>query len=135
MDLRSIPIFAMINRKIDWLARNHELIAENIANADTPAYVSKRLKPLDFGRIVRATVNPVRLAQTRGDHMAGTRRAPGKFRVQDNSTPYEVTPTGNSVSLDEEAVQSAHNAMAYRLATTLYRKNLTMLRKAIRGQA
>ena len=45
--------------------------------------------------------------------------------------PYEVSSTGNSVTLEEQAVKIADNSMQYQLASSLYGKSVAMLRMAI----
>ena len=53
MDLKGLKIFAMMQERMGWLAKRQEVVAENIANADTPAYRPKDLKELDFSRHLR----------------------------------------------------------------------------------
>lgn len=131
MDFSRVPLFSMIGRSLDWITRNHEVLAENVANADTPEYLAQELKPVHFDRIVRASVNPVNIRQTASRHLAGTTRPDGPFRIDDTETPYEVTPTGNAVNLEEQAMLVAKNSMDYELITTLYRKNLGLFKIAL----
>ena len=48
MDLNKIPLFASITRRMDWLNQRQGVLAQNIANADTPNYTAQDLKPLGF---------------------------------------------------------------------------------------
>ena len=36
MDLSRLPLFEMMTKRLSWLGRRQEVLAENIANADTP---------------------------------------------------------------------------------------------------
>ena len=44
---------------------------------------------------------------------------------------YETKPDGNGVVLEEQMVKSAQNTMDYNLMTTLYEKNVGLIRTAI----
>jgi len=127
MNLDDIAVIGLIARRMTWLGRNHDVLAQNIANADTPGYRARELKPQAFGQTLAAAAGPVGLAVTAPGHMAGLGlRTPEGTRPQRD--PYEVTLTGNSVSIEEQAVKIARNAMDYQLATTLYGKAVDMLR-------
>lgn len=131
MDFSRVPLFSVINRSLEWITRNHEVLAENVANADTPDYVARELKPANFDQIVRANVNPIGVRTTQVSHLAGTTRSDGPFKIEDSQEPYEITPTGNAVNLEEQAVLVAKNSMDYELVTTLYRKNLGLFKIAL----
>ena len=58
MDLSSIPLFGLIKQKMSWLNQRQQVIAQNVANADTPDHMSRDLKPINFKNIIRyATSN------------------------------------------------------------------------------
>ena len=130
MKLNDISILSLFQRNMGWLVRNHDVIAQNIANSDTPEFKAKELKAFDFDRVLRETARPVRIAMTSPSHLTGSRRT-GDFRVQEDDDPYEVSSTGNSVTLEEQAVNIADNSMQYQLASSLYGKSVAMLRMAI----
>jgi flagellar basal-body rod protein FlgB len=48
MDLNGIPLFSLISGRMSWLSARQSVLAENVANGDTPNYVARDLKPLDF---------------------------------------------------------------------------------------
>ena len=128
--LNDISVLGMIQRGMSWMSRNHDVVANNIANADTPDFKAKELKPLDFRSIQRKSVGAVQMARTAPGHMLGVKPASlGNVRV-DRDT-YEISSTGNSVNLEEQGVKIARNAMDYQLATTLYSKSVGMVRAVI----
>ncbi|MDP6352699.1 MAG: flagellar basal-body rod protein FlgB [Alphaproteobacteria bacterium] len=132
MDISNIPLFSMLNRSVDWLALNHQVLAENVANADTPRYRSRELEPLDFERLLRVSAQQVRIRVTNRAHLQGLGGAAGdQFKARTNDDVYDVSLTGNAVSLEQQAVLIAKNAMDYQLATTLYGKSLGMIRTAV----
>ena len=63
--------------------------------------------------------------------MTGTRSVGGGGGVRVDRDTYEISATGNSVNLEEQAVNIARNAMDYQLATTLYSKSVGMVRAVI----
>jgi flagellar basal-body rod protein FlgB len=132
MDIDSISVIAMMNRGMRWMTRNHEVLARNVANADTPKYLALELEPTDFRREVKASMRLAGVARTDAGHLKGT----GAGAVEDVSIreiddPYEMSESGNSVSLEQQAVKLSRNAMDYQLAVTLYQKSVAMVRAAI----
>jgi len=51
MDLNKIPVFAAITKRMHWLNQRQKVLADNIANSDTPGYAPKDLKEINFKRI------------------------------------------------------------------------------------
>jgi flagellar basal-body rod protein FlgB len=71
------------------------------------------------------------LASTRSGHFTqGQKKAIQGDRTK-NREPYEVTPSGNSVVLEEQMMKLAENQMEYRLVTNLYKKNVSLLKMAL----
>jgi flagellar basal-body rod protein FlgB len=132
MTTQNIGLFKALSAKMSWLNQRHNVISQNIANADTPHYRPNDLKPVDFGVILgeetgRANVNPV---TTHPDHMPDpTKIAEGRTGKQEGA--YEVAPAGNSVILEEQLITANRNAMDYRMVTNLYQKNVSMYRVAL----
>ena len=53
MTTQSIALFKAIGAKMEYLSQRQNIISQNIANADTPGYQPKDLKPVDFGQTVK----------------------------------------------------------------------------------
>jgi len=64
MDLNEIPLFRALGQRMSWLTRRQEVLAQNIANADTPGYVPRDLDPLDFDALVRGSSKRLSAAST-----------------------------------------------------------------------
>jgi len=131
MDLKKLPLFDLMARRMSWLAQRQEVLAQNIANANTPDYTPQDLKPMSFGEEMKrlAPVDPERTSEL---HMAGTVvRKPTPFRSVDQRKRYEVAPDGNSVVVEEQMVKVAETQMDYQLVTNLYRKHVDMIKTAI----
>ena len=71
MDLKKLPLFDLLARRMSWLAQRQEVLAQNIANANTPDYAPQDLKPMSFGEEMKrlAPVDPERTSPL---HMVGT---------------------------------------------------------------
>lgn len=111
MAITDIPIFNMLRTRLDWSQQRQKVLAENVANADTPNYRARDLQPLKFELPGEASgVLPVSLAQTEPGHIAG-RGGGSQFRTA--SDHYEVGPTGNAVSLEDEMMKVAANQMDF----------------------
>ena len=48
MNLTDIPLFAMLKNRMGYLSDRQNVIAENIANANTPDFVARDVKPFSF---------------------------------------------------------------------------------------
>ncbi len=129
MDLSRLSLFSFITQRMNWLGERQKLLTENIANADTPGFVSRDLKKFDVAATGRVAGGRMELAVSDPAHGAGTRGAAG-FATQKNK-PLETTISGNTVSLDQELMKAADTAMDYQLVTNLYRKQLGMLRSVL----
>lgn len=100
------------------------VIAENIANADTPGYKAKDLPP--FADVFRDTDLPMRA--TRAGHLtsAGQRSLP----VPERGKGHEA-PNGNSVSLEAEMVKSVEARQSHDMALAIYRATSDVIRASL----
>lgn len=117
MSFTDLPVFSMLRENMRWLGQRQSVLAENVANADTPGYRARDLQEQDFHAMLSR-------AQA-GDASSGG------SPIEENREPYEVTLSGNSVALDEQLMKVADTSARYQLATNLYTKHLSMLRMAL----
>ncbi|NQV55245.1 MAG: flagellar basal body rod protein FlgB [Rhodospirillales bacterium] len=105
MELNDMPVFGLMRRRMLWLNQRQEVLAKNIANADTPNFKSRDLKKLDFKEALHSdrnrsnataisTTNPKHLQSASGDSQR-------QFKEVDSRRPYETSPDGNQVVLEE----------------------------------
>ena len=133
MAITDIPILSMLRTRLDWSQQRQRVLAENVANADTPNYRARDLQPLKFeapGQAAASGAQPVSLAQTEPGHIAGSSTGNPKFRSE-RDAHYEVRPTGNAVSLEDEMMKVAANQMDYQTVAALYTRSLNMLKTAL----
>jgi len=133
MDLADIPLFSMLRDRLGYLGQRQRVIADNVANSDTPQYTPKDLKAFSFNAHVQALQMAGSPAKTQPGHMAGT--------VARENSPYralrkkdsETTLDGNSVVLEEEMIKMQDARENYEAAIGFYQKSLSLLRMASRA--
>ena len=128
MPISDIPILSMLRTKLHWSQERQRLLAQNVANADTPEFKPSDLKPPDFGA-GPSSVAPVTLLRTSPAHLASSDGA-AAFDTE-HGGPFEIVPTGNAVSLEDEMLKVASNQMDFQAATALYTRGLGLIRTAI----
>ena len=127
MALGAVQLFSLISRHNQWLAARQATLAGNIANANTPGF--KALDVEDFNQ----TLDTMGLSMTRTQpsHMtSGETEAPVAVRTEDT---WDVTHSGNSVSLEQELLKSGEVNRAYRLNTSIAKAFNRMLLTATKG--
>ena len=127
MPISDIPIFSMLRTKLHWNQERQRLLAENVANADTPHFSPVDLAPPNFDQ---TSPGPLTLARTSASHLAGIDSDADQFNP-DHKPEFEVVPSGNGVSLEDEMLKVAANQMDYQAATALYTRGLGLIKTAI----
>ena len=131
MGLLDMPVFTALTDKMKWHQARQGLLAENVANAETPGYRGRDLKQFDFadhmGPFSSATLTTT---ATQPMHISVSSGLGGEFGGQAMAN-FEITPEGNGVSLEDEMMKVTTNAMDYQAATSLYQKSIKILRTAM----
>ena len=133
MAISDIPILSMLRTRMEWAQTRQRVLAENVANSDTPAYRPRDLTPPKFEAPAEVSAPPVAqvsLARTASGHIAGFGLSGSQFQMEPGRQ-YEVRPTGNAVSLEEEMMKVAANQMDYQAATTVYTRSLNLIKLAL----
>jgi flagellar basal-body rod protein FlgB len=134
MDIGQIPLFAALSKRMSWLTARQTVLAENVANANTPGYQAKDLKELDFKSLIgKGGTSGSGLLQLAADQ-------PGHFAPTAQNTPAPIVKVvddqsldGNGVSLESQVMKVSTNAADYSLITTLYKQNISMIKTALGG--
>lgn len=129
MDLGGFKLFSMLQTRMDWLGDRQRVLSENVANADTPGYGAKDLKPLTFRSLLSGTA-PVAMEATAQGHLAGrpiaSRHGEAKVRIDG-----EVAISENAVDLEAELRKVSETSIDYQAMVNIYRKHVDMMRTAI----
>lgn len=121
---------------LDVRARRGELIANNLANADTPGY---QARDIDFRQAMAraagdAPVSGVQLSTTNSGHIGGATSANAtgnpdlKYRI-----PLAPALDGNTVDAQVEQANFAENAVRYQATLTFLNSKFRSLITAIMG--
>src|SRR5262245_53810350 len=111
MPISEIPIYSMLRTKMQWHQERQRLLSENVANADTPRFQPRDLAPPTFDKM-RPTTQNVALARTSPSHLTSSTATSSQFQL-DRRGEFEARPSGNAVSLEDEMLKVASNAMDY----------------------
>ena len=117
MAISDLPIFSMLRTRMNWHQERQRLLAENVANADTPQYRPRDLAPLDFRRQVQQASGQLQLALTSPSHLSSP-SATSAFATE-RQGKYDVRPAGNAVNLEDEMMKVAANQMDHQASSTL----------------
>jgi flagellar basal-body rod protein FlgB len=105
--------------------RRQELVATNIANADTPGYRAQDIA--DFSATYSDT-DDFSLRATRPGHAVDDGDAAGDAAFAIGGP---MSPNGNDVSLEEEMVRGAVTRREHDAALAIYRSSLDILRSTL----
>lgn len=127
MAVSKISIFSMLRTRMQWHQERQRVLAENVANADTPNFKARDLAAPKFDSAL--TTASVDLARTAPAHLSGPGGTGSRFRSEREQ--FEVRPRGNAVSLEDEMMKVAANQMDYQAASALYGRSLALIKLAI----
>lgn len=133
MDITKLPLFETMRQRMAFLSARQTVLAENVANANTPGYRAKDIEAPDFAALAAGEGGGMGLTTTNRMHIATPAGAgAGGFRAKDTPDS-ESTPNGNSVVLEDQMMKVSSTQMDYATVTQLYRKALSMIRLAAGG--
>ena len=132
MAITDMPILSMLRTRLQWHQERQRVLAENVANADTPDYRPRDLAPLKFEPPAQPARRRHGRAGAHRDRPHRRRRRSGARRsAAERDGNYEVRPTGNAVNLEDEMMKVAANQMDYQAATALYTRSLSLIKTAL----
>lgn len=114
-------------------AYRQQVLAGNIANADTPNY---KARDFDFPTALKEAVagrssGDLAMDRTNSGHLAGKMGA-GTARLM-YRTPAQASVDGNTVEMDVERAQFSENAIQYEAGLTFITQHLKTLMSAIQA--
>lgn len=129
--------FRFYQTSIQLRSQRQEVLAANIANADTPGF---KARDFDFSAALREATGhtgsqlprlpDTRLAQTAAGHLPATASsaAPGRLQYR---VPTQPSLDGNTVDMDVERVSFADNTARYQASLTLVSSRIKTLLNAL----
>ncbi|WP_426269678.1 flagellar basal body rod protein FlgB [Dyella kyungheensis] len=121
-------LFGLHTQALDTWQRRSEVLASNLANADTPGYLAR---DVDFKKA---------LASANGNTLAMTITQPGQIDPQAKAAqqlayrmPTQPSMDGNTVDTQVEQANFAANGVHYQASLSFITAQIHMLRTAITG--
>ncbi|MHA1523154.1 MAG: flagellar basal body rod protein FlgB [Alphaproteobacteria bacterium] len=132
MAISDLPVLNMLKTRMKWHQARQQVLAQNVANSDTPGFVPSDIKSPN----IQGSQNSrtfAGLAVTNVGHISGTAASAGAGgRVGHAETSgWETTPAGNSVVLEEQMMKVTQNQMDYQAAAALYARSLSLIKSAM----
>ena len=93
----NIPLVGMLKQRMDWHQQRQSVLAENIANADTPGFQARDMRQPDFGPAAKAFAGAsVTLAKTDAGHLGFKASAGGAGAQQPKASKSSRAATTSS---------------------------------------
>ena len=133
MDISKLNLFSLMQTNLSYLNERQNVLAQNIANANVPGYIGKDLEKPNFSAVM-GSLNGSSLklttdapGQISGTNLAGATNAV----ISSKDKTGEITPSGNSVVIEDEVLKMSKNNLEYTQTTDLYAKMVGLVKTAI----
>jgi flagellar basal-body rod protein FlgB len=125
-------ILDLLTQKMSYLNQKQGVLAENVANVDTPGYRQLDIKPFTFSDAMRQA--DIGMAVTDPRHIVPASMA-GVNAQTSIAKDTEVSPSGNSVDLENQMMEISKTAVDYQTMTSIYHKMTGLFKIAIKGSS
>lgn len=116
--MQPIQLFDLASRQAEWLGVRQEVVATNIANANTPKYQAKDVSP--FEAVMQSTGQNVGMAKTNPAHFGASSMSDNVELIKpDVSNEMGVQESGNTVALANEMTKTGEIKRQYELNANL----------------
>lgn len=123
-------LFDLLTSKMSYLNQKQAIIAENVANADTPNYKQLELKPFSFSSALKQASGG--MSTTDPKHIIPASMA-GVNAKTVPSKDTEVLPSGNTVDVEQQMAEVSKTSMDYQTMTAVYKKMTGLFKISIKG--
>lgn len=123
-----VYLFSLIERQQSWLTARQTLVAQNVANANTAGYRAADLVP--FAKVLDHSA--LQMSGSHGMHIQ-TSAADQASALRKPSAGWEVSYSGNSVSLEQEMIKAGEIRGAYSLDTSIKKAFHNMWMMSVKG--
>ncbi len=128
-----LGLLDLAQKRLQWLGARQSVLAENVANADTPGWVSRDVK--SFADLIGGTgLGPIEsgasastLEQTSTMHLPGIISSDQGQALRRG----EKAPDGNQVSLDQQMERIAETDSQHEAVSAIYMKYMGMFRTVL----
>lgn len=127
MDPTKTGPIALSEQRLRWAEARQRVLAQNIANADTPNYRPSDMQP--FAKVLSGKLTERQLVTTNANHLQAPRHQDGRTIKERASANRDMS--GNAVSLEREALRVADTDTAHATALSVRRRYMTMFMTAL----
>ncbi|WP_147111890.1 FlgB family protein [Tateyamaria sp. syn59] len=128
---QNLTIFETAHAMAVHAGQKQAVIAQNIANADTPGYVARDI-PNFAETYAPASSGAVSQRATRSEHMHGSPIGDVRAMLQEDRS--FAAPDGNSVSIETEMLRATDAKRQHDRSLAIYKSTLTILRASLGRQ-
>ena len=130
MDMNEPTLNTMLKSHMKYMSERQGVLAQNIANIDTPGYKARDVKKPDFSKMAEATNKRLEMRITSPKHLNGTLGAGSSFDTIKTKDTFETSPTKNNVVLEDQMAKVSDTGSQYQLSSSMMRKFTQLYRKA-----
>jgi flagellar basal-body rod protein FlgB len=124
--MQTLPLFDLASRQAHWLAARQSAVASNVANVNTPGYLSVDVAP--FKEVLANHVSSLKATNARHFQMDGSVAA-----ISSPQSSNETFSTGASVDIESELMKEGEVHKAFELNTAIVKSFHRMIMSAIRS--
>ena len=129
-DISEPTINTMMKAHMKYMSERQGVLAQNIANMDTPAYKAQDLKKLDFKRLAEEQHNKLEMVATHPSHLGGTLTGGTSFTTIKDKDTFETRPNQNNVVMEDQMGKVSDTNAEFELSSTMMKKFTSLYREA-----
>lgn len=118
-------------RNLQVYSQRSELLASNLANADTPGF---KARDIDFRTVLGAAGDQLDMKTTRAGHLGGPSSENAVAAESLYRVPVQPSLDGNTVDSEVERGEFTQNAIRYQTTLTFLNGRIQGLKLAIKGE-
>ena len=122
-----LNVFTLANAMATHAGTRQALVSQNIANADTPGYHAKDIKP--FAEVFDDNSQPGEMRASRSNHLNGSSGQGTDWTV--STTDAGTDPNDNSVSIESEILKGVEVKRQHDKALAIYKSSMNILRTSL----
>ncbi len=130
--------FAFQQQALNLRHERQEVLAANIANADTPQYKARDFDfDAELSRAMRSGAQAsdnVNLTTTSARHLPGSGGGSSTVEELKYRVPQQPSLDGNTVEMESERARFAENSLRYQSSLTLMNSQIQGLKSAMRSE-
>jgi flagellar basal-body rod protein FlgB len=121
---QNIDVFRLASQMAQHSASRQSVIAQNIANADTPEYQARDIRPFH----AQVTSADLSLKISQPSHMPFVDET--RYAATTRDTDY-IEPNGNTVALETEMLHASEVQRAHSRALAIYKSALNVMHRVL----